>query len=51
MLQVRNLRKSFTTTEGVINVIDGVDFHIDEGRCYVLLGPSGCGKTEVAPSV
>ncbi len=45
MLQVRHLRKSFATPEGVVNVIDDVDFHIAEGRCYALLGPSGCGKT------
>ncbi len=45
MLQVNQLRKTFTTPDGPVNVIDGVNFHIDEGRCYVLLGPSGCGKT------
>ncbi len=45
MLQVRNLRKSFATVDGVVNVIDNVDFTVPEGHCYALLGPSGCGKT------
>ncbi len=45
MLKVEALRKSFETPEGPVNVIDGVDFSVAEGKCYVLLGPSGCGKT------
>jgi ABC-type Fe3+/spermidine/putrescine transport system ATPase subunit len=45
MLKIRGLNKTFTTSEGPLKVIDGVDFEVPEGECYALLGPSGCGKT------
>src|SRR5438067_3213 len=35
------IRKTF----GKVTAVDGVDLHVGEGECVVLLGPSGCGKT------
>lgn len=30
---------------GATEVLKGIDLHVEEGTCLVLLGPSGCGKT------
>jgi iron(III) transport system ATP-binding protein len=40
-ISVTGLRKSF----GDVNVIAGLDLHVEAGKMLVLLGPSGCGKT------
>ena len=31
--------------KGVLRVIDGVDFVVEEGRFTAIIGPSGCGKS------
>lgn len=41
MLQVKNLRKTYTQRE----VVAGVNFSLARGECYALLGPNGAGKT------
>lgn len=41
LLKVRDLVKKY----GHSNVVKGLDFHIDEGRCVSLIGPNGAGKT------
>ena len=41
VLQVRDLRKSYGTTE----VVRGLSFDVPRGRCFGLLGPNGAGKT------
>lgn len=40
-LTLSNVRKSF----GKIEVIRGVDLHIEDGEFAVFVGPSGCGKS------
>jgi len=45
MVIVESLVKQFQTTEGTLNAVDSVRFHVKEGAFYTLLGPSGCGKT------
>jgi len=41
LLQVKGLVKSF----GRRRVVDGVDYHVDQGEIVGLLGPNGAGKT------
>jgi len=40
-LEVRGLRKRY----GDLEVLAGIDLHIDQGVCFGLLGPNGAGKT------
>ncbi len=41
LIQISHLKKSFKGTE----VIKGIDFQLDKGKCIALLGPNGAGKT------
>ena len=41
-LELRNLKKSFTSEE---YVLQGINLQIDQGEFVTLLGSSGCGKT------
>ncbi len=45
MLTVENLSISFRTDEGVITPVQGVSFHVDQGRTLGLVGESGSGKS------
>jgi peptide/nickel transport system ATP-binding protein len=51
LLQVRDLRVSFSTEAGLARVLDRVNFTIDRGRIVGLVGESGCGKTTLARSI
>jgi ABC-type nitrate/sulfonate/bicarbonate transport system ATPase subunit len=44
-LKVRNLWKSFPTTNGMQHVLRGVEFEIPSQRFVTLIGHSGCGKS------
>ena len=41
LIQISHLKKSFKGTE----VIKGINFRLDKGKCIALLGPNGAGKT------
>ena len=41
MIDVRAIRKSF----GSLEVLKGIDLHIDKGEVVSIVGPSGAGKT------
>jgi NitT/TauT family transport system ATP-binding protein/sulfonate transport system ATP-binding protein len=44
-IEVRDVRKSFTTKTGPLQVVDGVDFSVGDGEFGAIVGPSGCGKS------
>ena len=41
MIEIRNITKSF----GSLQVLKGIDLHIDKGEVVSIVGPSGAGKT------
>jgi NitT/TauT family transport system ATP-binding protein len=44
-LEVKDLNKSFTTTDKPILAIDKLSFSVEEGEFVSIVGPSGCGKS------
>ncbi len=45
MLEVKDLRVSFRSEQGLMRAIDGVSFNVGEGEILGLVGESGSGKT------
>lgn len=45
MLEVRDLKVSFRTEQGLVQAIDGVSFAVAEGEILGVVGESGSGKT------
>lgn len=45
ILVVENLKKSFTTGDRTLTVLDDVSFSVPEGASISIVGPSGSGKT------
>src|SRR5215210_8099436 len=48
LLDVSDLKVSFTTEEGVVQAVDGVSFELDAGEVVAVVGESGCGKSVTA---
>jgi len=44
-IDVRGLRKSYTTKAGTKVAVDGIDLQIKAGEIFAILGPNGAGKT------
>ncbi len=51
LLDVRGLRTSFHTSDGVVRAVTGVDFHVNRGEVMGLVGESGCGKSVTSLSI
>jgi peptide/nickel transport system ATP-binding protein len=48
ILDVRNLSVDYLTVDGAaLHAVEGVSFHLEQGRSLGLVGESGCGKTTV----
>jgi oligopeptide/dipeptide ABC transporter ATP-binding protein len=51
LLEVKGLRTSFYTRDGIVRAVDGIDFHVDRGEVLGLVGESGCGKSVTSLSI
>jgi oligopeptide/dipeptide ABC transporter ATP-binding protein len=51
LLEVKGLRTSFHTRDGVVRAVDGIDFRVDRGEIMGLVGESGCGKSVTSLSI
>src|SRR3546814_487623 len=51
VLQIRNLKRSFTQGGQTIHVLRGVDLTVKAGEIVALLGPSGSGKSTMLQAV
>ena len=43
--EFRNVVKTYTSGDHVLNALDGVNLNLQEGKFIVILGPSGAGKS------
>lgn len=51
LLEVEDLRVSFSTYAGKVKAVRGVSFHLDRGETLAFVGESGCGKTVTAKAL
>lgn len=51
ILEVKGLKTSFFTEDGVVNAVDDVSFQVKSGRTLGIVGESGCGKSVTSLSI
>jgi peptide/nickel transport system ATP-binding protein/oligopeptide transport system ATP-binding protein len=51
LLEIKDLRTAFDTTQGRISAVDGVSLEVNSGETMGIVGESGCGKTMLALSI
>ena len=51
LLEVEDLRTYFHTEGGIVQAVDGVDFHVEAGETLGLVGESGAGKSVTVRSL
>lgn len=51
LLDVKNLKKYFKTSAGMLHAVDDVSFSIPRGKTLGVVGESGCGKSTLGRAV
>ncbi len=51
LLEVSDLRTTFSTDDGEFAAVDGVSFGVDAGKTLAIVGESGCGKSVTSLSI
>lgn len=51
LLDVRHLKKYFSTPKGTLHAVDDVSFTIDKGKTLGIVGESGCGKSTTGRAI
>ena len=50
-VEIKDLAVRFSTVDGVVHAINGVDLKIEKGKTLGLVGETGAGKTTTALSI
>ena len=51
LLEVKDLRVSFKTEDGIVSAVNGLSYSVDSGSTLGIVGESGSGKSVTALSV
>ena len=51
LIEVRNLKKYFSTPRGMLHAVDNVTFNIEKGKTIGIVGESGCGKSTLGKTL
>jgi peptide/nickel transport system ATP-binding protein len=51
LLEVRDLKKYFKTSGGMLHAVDGINFSLKEGKTLGVVGESGCGKSTLGRTI
>lgn len=51
LLEIKNLKKYFPTSHGMVHAVDDVTFSIKKGNTMGLVGESGCGKSTLGRTI
>ena len=51
ILEVKNLKKYFSTSKGNVHAVDNVSFCLERGRTLGIVGESGCGKSTTGRTI
>ena len=51
LLEVKNLKVQFETSDGIVKALNGIDISLDEGMTLGLVGETGAGKTTLAKRI
>ena len=42
ILELQNLEVKFHTLDGIVNAVNGVSYHVEQGKTLGIVGESGC---------
>src|ERR1700692_164614 len=45
LLELKHISKSFAHAKGTLQVLNDINFDVEEGEFVAIVGPSGCGKS------
>ena len=51
ILEVRGLKKYFSTPKGMLHAVDDVSFSVERGKTLGIVGESGCGKSTTGRTI
>ena len=51
LLEVKDLQTIFSTSDGVVNAVNGISYSLKSGEALGIVGESGCGKTTLGKTI
>ena len=51
VVEVKNLKKYFTSNKGILHAVDDVSLRIEKGKTMGIVGESGCGKSTLGRTI